>query len=55
MVKRKWSAYMSLVSPVFHTEVLVKIGLGNRSQSGNIRSIILYVYAGWQSALTKVK
>ena len=35
---------MSPVSPVFHTEVTVSIGLENLSQNGNIHSTILDVY-----------
>ena len=43
------NVFMSPVSPVFHTEVTVSIGLKNEL-SENIHSIILDVYVGWQSA-----
>ena len=40
---------MSPVSPVFHTEVRLSVGLKTCSE-WNIHSIILDVHVGWQSA-----
>ena len=40
---------MKPVSPVFHTEETVSIGLKKGTQSGNIHSTILDVYVGRQS------
>ena len=40
---------MKPVSPVFHTEETVSIGLKKGTQSGNIHSTILDVYVGRQT------